>query len=106
MGSEYEIVPFRGLVYSEVKKLRRGCMLKELRKLIPKIEMCNLPVSQKSGIRPQLINKKSKRMEMNFVLESSPLSCHVLNAISSAFTSSFAFSEYVAGQIKSDLGNI
>jgi len=74
--------------------------------LIPKIDMCDLSVSQKSGIRPQLINKKSKKMEMGFILESSPSSCHVLNAISPAFTSSSAFAEYVGGQIKPDLDNI
>lgn len=49
-------------------------------------------------IRPQLINVKTKSLEMDYILERTESSLHVLNAISPAFTSSLAFSEWIVEQ--------
>jgi hypothetical protein len=51
--------------------------------------------SNKVGIRPQLINIRKKTLEMDYIVEQSPDSLHVLNAISPAFTSSLAFAEWI-----------
>jgi len=47
------------------------------------------------GIRAQLLNKKTKELVMDFVVEGDKNSIHVLNAVSPAFTCSFPFAKYV-----------
>jgi L-2-hydroxyglutarate oxidase len=47
------------------------------------------------GIRPQLVDIKTGELEMDYVLSRAPNSMHVLNAISPAFTSSFAFARTI-----------
>jgi hypothetical protein len=55
----------------------------------------------KAGICPQLTNIKTRKLEMDYILERTDDSVHVLNAISPAFTSSFAFAELIVD--KSDI---
>jgi (S)-2-hydroxyglutarate dehydrogenase len=50
------------------------------------------------GIRPQLVNVREKKLEMDYVIEKTSDSLHVLNTISPAFTSSLAFAEWIADQ--------
>jgi L-2-hydroxyglutarate oxidase LhgO len=47
------------------------------------------------GIRAQLLNTKTLELVMDFLVESKDNQIHILNAVSPAFTASFAFSEYV-----------
>jgi hypothetical protein len=42
-----------------------------------------------------MVNVKTRSLEMDFILEKTTNSLHVLNAISPAFTSAFAFAEYI-----------
>ena len=53
----------------------------------------------KPGIRAQLLNMRTQKLEMDFVLEGDDKSMHVLNAVSPAFTCSFPFSERVCDEI-------
>jgi L-2-hydroxyglutarate oxidase LhgO len=62
-------------------------------RLVPDIRADDLVPSKKVGIRPQLINLRTQKLEKDFVIETTPTSVHVLNAISPAFTSAFAFAE-------------
>ncbi|MDC3400212.1 hypothetical protein OAX29_00210 [bacterium] len=48
----------------------------------------------------QLINKKNKKLEMDFVLESDEKSIHILNAVSPVFTCSIPFSKFVVDKIE------
>jgi L-2-hydroxyglutarate oxidase LhgO len=54
--------------------------------------------SNKVGIRPQLVNVKTKSIEMDYIIEQTENSTHILNSISPAFTSSFAFAEWIVDQ--------
>ncbi len=83
----------RQLVHHEVQKYLKRYFVVEVRRLVPDVMPDDLVTSSKVGIRPQLINTKSKKLEMDFVVESTDSSMHVLNAISPAFTSSFAFAD-------------
>ena len=89
---------FRHLVHSELERYRRANFLESVRRLVPDIRADDLVSSKKVGIRPQLINLRTRKLEMDFVVESGPSSLHVLNAISPAFTSSFAFAEMLVDQ--------
>ncbi len=90
--------PFRSHVHTELSRYWKRSFLKAAQRLIPDVKADDLLPTSKVGIRPQLVNSRQGRLEMDFVVEKGPTSVHVLNAISPAFTSAFAFSEYVVGQ--------
>ena len=50
-----------------------------------------MEASTKIGIRPQLVNMRTKELVMDYVIKETENSVHILNAISPAFTSSMAF---------------
>jgi hypothetical protein len=55
-------------------------------------------ISDKVGIRPQLVHWPARELVMDFVLVREGRALHVLNAVSPAFTSSMAFARHaVAG---------
>jgi len=92
---------FRHLVHSEVERYRKTHFVEAVRRLVPDIRADDLVPSKKVGIRPQLINLRTQKLEMDFVIETTPSSVHVLNAISPAFTSAFAFSELLVDRYSS-----
>ena len=58
----------------------------------------------KPGIRAQLLELKTKKLEMDFVVEGDEKSFHVLNAVSPAWTCSIPFSKYVCEKIEEKMG--
>ncbi len=86
---------FRELSHVELGKYRKSNFLKAGQQLVPSLKYDDLIPTKKAGIRPQLINLKKKKLEMDFILEHSARSTHVLNAISPAFTSAFAFAAII-----------
>lgn len=89
---------FRRLVHTELGKYRKKNFFAAARKLMPELNADDLVPSDKVGIRPQLINVREKRLEMDYVIEKTANSLHVLNAISPAFTSSLAFADWIVDQ--------
>lgn len=89
---------FRRLVHAEFAKYRKRNFFWEVKKLLPQLTYEDLIPCNKVGIRPQLINVQEKRLEMDYVIEQTSDSLHVLNAISPAFTSSLAFAEWLVEQ--------
>lgn len=88
---------FRRLVHTELCNYIKPCFVRTARRLVNSLAAEDLLHCQKVGIRPQLINVRTGRLEMDFVVERTETSVHVLNAISPAFTSAFAFAELVTG---------
>lgn len=86
---------FRTLAHAEMGKYIKSNFLAAAQKLLPSLTASDMVPATKVGIRPQLINKKTRKLEMDYILESTEDSIHVLNAISPAFTCSFAFSELI-----------
>ena len=89
---------FRQLVHSEIPHYRKISFLAAARQLLDKLEPDWVTSTPKVGIRPQLVNTREGRLEMDFVVEHGRHSVHVLNAISPAFTSAFAFAGYIVDQ--------
>ena len=54
----------------------------------------------KPGIRAQLMNIKTRKLEMDFVIRGDAKSLHVLNAVSPAWTCSIPFAGYVCDQVQ------
>ena len=89
---------FRKYVHQQSLLFLKPLMLKEAKKLIPSITSADLQFSKKVGIRPQLFNKKNKKLENDFLCLSGENSTHIMNAISPAFTASFALADYIINQ--------
>ena len=89
---------FRLLAHTEMAKYSKHSFLAAARKLVPALQENDLVPTSKTGIRPQLINVKTRKLEMDYIFEQTDSSMHVLNAISPAFTSSFAFAELIVDQ--------
>lgn len=91
---------FRNLMHTEIKKYQKSNFTCAAKKLVSTINANDLVKSSKVGIRPQLINIKKRKIEMDYVIEQSSNSIHVLNAISPAFTSAFSFAELLVNRMK------
>lgn len=85
---------FRGAALGEIKKYFGHALLNEARGLVPELRASDLEYTPKSGIRPQLVDWKTKTLVMDFVVIEDSGSLHILNAISPAFTCSMAFAKY------------
>ncbi len=91
---------FRAYVKAEVMRLLPGPFFKEAKGLIQDLKKQEIGKFYKAGIRPQLYDTKTKTLQMDFVVEQGENSIHVLNAISPAFTCSFAFAKLIADRLK------
>lgn len=86
---------FRSVALQEPKKYMSRYFYQDAKKLVKQLQPEWLTRATKVGIRPQLVNLKEKKLMMDFLVVNENHSLHVLNAISPAFTSSFAFAKYV-----------
>lgn len=91
---------FRMLVRKETKRLLRRNFAKDAQKMVPQIRAQHLISCNKAGIRAQLLDLDKKELVMDFLVEHTGNSTHILNAVSPAFTSSFRFARYVLDQIR------
>jgi (S)-2-hydroxyglutarate dehydrogenase len=87
---------FRDLAFIEARKYFRNHFVNLAKPLLrDDIELDSLRIKTEPGMRAQLLNKKTKELLQDFVVESDEKSIHVLNAVSPAFTASFPFADYI-----------
>ena len=72
--------------------------LRAAQALVPALRAEHLIPSEKVGIRAQLYDRRSGTLVQDFRLEQGDASTHVLNAISPAFTASFALADLILDQ--------
>lgn len=94
---------FRDLAIEEMKKYVRPYFISLSKKLVPTIDASGFNGFTKPGIRAQLLRKSTRELVQDFVIESDGRSVHLLNAVSPAFTCSFAFAEFVISKYLGDL---
>lgn len=86
----------RSLAIQEAKLLTKHGFINEMKKLINNISSANIkPSLEKIGIRSQIFDPLSKTLVNDFVIINQKYSTHVLNAISPAWTASFAFADHL-----------
>ena len=87
---------FGDILKSELPKLREKSLVSESATLVP--DALNVRGWQKKppGIRSQLVNIKTGKLEQDFIVESFHNSVHVLNAVSPGWTSSLPFGRWIA----------
>lgn len=86
---------FRRYVHEQAFLALPPLLLKAAKELIPSLRAEHIEISKKVGIRSQLFNHNSQRLEDDFLCLPGPASTHVLNAISPAFTASFALADLI-----------
>ena len=86
---------FRRYVHEQAFLALPPLLLRAAQELIPAISAEHLELSSKVGIRSQLFNRNTQRLEDDFLCLPGPASTHVLNAISPAFTASFALADLI-----------
>jgi len=91
---------FRRLVHQEFSSYLKSVYTARARKLVPEVRSEDLQTCSKVGIRPQLVNRKTGKLEMDYVIQKAGRTLHVLNAISPAFTCAFAFAEYLVKEME------
>ena len=72
--------------------------LRAAQALVPSLRSEHLIPSHKAGIRAQLYDRRTGVLVQDFCLEQGTASTHVLNAISPAFTASFALADLILDQ--------
>lgn len=95
---------FRRLAVEEMQKYWRPHLVRLAGKLAEGISPGQYTQWGKAGIRAQLLNIETRKLEMDFVLEGDRKSFHVLNAVSPAWTCSMPFSKYICDKIQGLLG--
>ena len=86
---------FRQYVHNQAFLFFQPFLFKEAKKLLPNLKYSDIKISKKIGIRPQLFNLEKDKIEDDFLCLNTTNSTHVLNAISPAFTSSFALGDLI-----------
>ncbi|QNI95447.1 FAD/NAD-binding oxidoreductase [Synechococcus sp. A15-127] len=89
---------FRRYVHEQAFLTLPPLLIRAAQELIPAVRPNNIELSQKVGIRSQLFNRQTERLEDDFLCIPGPSSTHVLNAISPAFTASFALADLIIDQ--------
>lgn len=90
---------FRRLAAEEIRKHAKSRMVELASSMMREVRPADYAKWGPPGIRAQLLNVRTQKLEMDFVLQGDDKSMHVLNAVSPAFTCSIPFSEHVCKQI-------
>ena len=91
----------RTLAIREMKLVRLKGVCNELSKIVSGVGPDDLERSlTKVGIRSQIFDQNRRHLVNDFVVVQDDKTIHILNAISPAFTASFAFARYVLDQQK------
>lgn len=94
---------FRRYVHDQAFLVLPPLLLRAAQQLIPAIRAEHLELSEKVGIRSQLFNHSTQALEDDFLCLPGLASTHVLNAISPAFTASFALADLILDQALPEL---
>ena len=86
---------FRDLAFEEMRKYSKKYFIGLAQNMVQDIDPKGFTEYTKPGIRAQLLDKKTRKLMLDFVVEGDAHSTHILNAVSPAFTCAFPFGEYV-----------
>lgn len=91
---------FKQLAVEELKKYSRPRLVSLASRLASGVELKHYRRWGQPGIRAQLLDIKSRKLEMDFVIEGDERSTHLLNAVSPGWTCSLPFASYVVDRIE------
>jgi hypothetical protein len=94
---------FRNLAFQEMRKYKKRNLIADAALMVEKVDPAGFTKWGQPAIRAQLMNRKTLKLEQDFVLERAERSLHVLNAVSPAFTCSFPIAKHVVGMVEAML---
>lgn len=86
---------FRSLALEEFKKYSKEYLRSLAQNMVKQIDKEKFDTWSTPGIRAQLLNRDTLELVQDFIVEADSKTIHILNAVSPAFTCSFAFSEWI-----------
>jgi L-2-hydroxyglutarate oxidase LhgO len=89
---------FRQIALVEPRKYIPAFFHSDAAKLVKRYDPGLFQAAEKVGIRPQLVDWRTKELVMDFLVEARDASVHVLNPISPAFTASMAVARRVVSE--------
>jgi len=95
---------FRKLAWKELGKMNKRKLVTLASEMVNDIKPQQFCKWGKPGIRAQLVNKKTGRLEMDFYFDGDDRSFHVLNAVSPAFTCALPFGRMIVDEIDNRVG--
>jgi L-2-hydroxyglutarate oxidase LhgO len=91
---------FRKLAWDEMQKIYRPRIVALAAELVSGVRTEYYTKWGVPGIRAQLLDTQTRKLEMDFKMEGDDRSFHVLNAVSPAFTCAMSFTDYAFEQIE------
>ena len=95
---------FKALAIRELQKYSKPKLVSLASTLAEGVDVKHYRRWGPPGIRAQLLNIRTKTLEMDFFMEGDGQSMHILNAVSPGFTCALPFADYVCDQIDKKLG--
>jgi L-2-hydroxyglutarate oxidase len=89
---------FRSVALSEPRKYVPAFLHRDAARLVHGFDPSEVEPAEKVGIRPQLVDWRTKQLLMDFIVERSGDTLHVLNPISPAFTSSMELARQIVAE--------
>jgi L-2-hydroxyglutarate oxidase len=89
---------FRTVALAEPRKYLPAFFHRDAAKLVTRYDPSLFVSAEKVGIRPQLVDWRTKELVMDFLVLAKDGSVHVMNPISPAFTSSMELARQVVGE--------
>lgn len=86
---------FRDLAIEESRKYFKPYFTGLGRRLVHRMDAAGFNEWTRPGIRAQLLNRATRELVQDFVVEGDASSTHILNAVSPAFTGSFPFTKWI-----------
>ncbi len=86
---------FRTVALAEPRKYLPAFFHRDAARLVKRYDPALFVAAEKVGIRPQLVDWRTKELVMDFLVEARDASVHVLNPVSPAFTSSMELARVV-----------
>ena len=96
---------FRRLAWLELRKQGKRRLLALARRLVGPTTAPGAWSWGNPGVRAQLVNTRTRQLEMDFICMGDDRSFHILNAVSPAFTCAFPFARHVADEVESLVGD-
>ena len=90
---------FKRLAWEEIQKYYRPHLVKLATELARGITPQHYKRWGKPGMRAQLLDTRTRKLEMDFVFEYDDKSLHVLNAVSPGFTCALPFARHICDQL-------
>jgi L-2-hydroxyglutarate oxidase LhgO len=87
---------FGEILKSELPKLQERSLVRESALLVPGALSIRKWQKKPPGIRSQLVDIKTGKLEQDFIVENFKNSTHILNAVSPGWTSALPFGRWVA----------